>query len=347
MIKLYLKQAWTLIKQNKLFTSIYVVGTGLSIALTMTMFIIFYVKFAPIYPEYNRDRMLTIKAMKCYPKTNKESWNCNGGASYYLVDKMLKDLPHLEAIGAGTQDFMGNNTIALPDKKEVMEVNPYYADSGFWSVFSFRFLTGKPFTQADVDAGLPVAVLSESLAKRIFASTDVVGKYFTFNGKEFRVCGVVQDVSNATPDTAGDLWIPLFLHSWVSRTFEGEKLIGNVQIYMLAPTPADKEALRAEVQDVFRKYNLQTSEYENDLMQQPDDFWKSTFRKNSCEAPDWGELLKGLIYILLALLFIPAMNLSGMIYRVWIIACVSWGYAGRMEPPIKYCWDRCYGKICY
>ena len=73
---------------------------------------------------------------------------------------------------------MGNNTIALPDKKEVMEVNPYYADSGFWSVFSFRFLTGKPFTQADVDAGLPVAVLSESLAKRIFASTDVVGKYF-------------------------------------------------------------------------------------------------------------------------------------------------------------------------
>ena len=34
MIKLYLKQAWTLIKQNKLFTSIYVVGTGLSIALT-------------------------------------------------------------------------------------------------------------------------------------------------------------------------------------------------------------------------------------------------------------------------------------------------------------------------
>lgn len=78
MIKLYLKQAWTLIKQNKLFTSIYVVGTGLSIALTMTMFIIFYVKFAPIYPEYNRDRMLTIKAMKCYPKTNKESWNLWG-----------------------------------------------------------------------------------------------------------------------------------------------------------------------------------------------------------------------------------------------------------------------------
>ncbi|WP_262894447.1 hypothetical protein [Bacteroides cellulosilyticus] len=42
MIKLYLKQAWTMIKQHRLFTGIYVVGTGLSIALVMTLFIIFY-----------------------------------------------------------------------------------------------------------------------------------------------------------------------------------------------------------------------------------------------------------------------------------------------------------------
>lgn len=41
MIKLYLKQAWTMIKQHRLFTGIYVVGTGLSIALVMTLFIIF------------------------------------------------------------------------------------------------------------------------------------------------------------------------------------------------------------------------------------------------------------------------------------------------------------------
>ena len=56
MIRIYLKQAWETARQNRLFSSIYVVGTGLSIALTMTLFIIFYVKTAPIYPEYNRDR---------------------------------------------------------------------------------------------------------------------------------------------------------------------------------------------------------------------------------------------------------------------------------------------------
>ena len=40
MIGKYFTQAWTLMKQNKLFTVIYVAGTGLSIALIMTLFII-------------------------------------------------------------------------------------------------------------------------------------------------------------------------------------------------------------------------------------------------------------------------------------------------------------------
>ena len=34
MIKVYLKQAWELLKQNKLFSTLYIVGTGLSIAMT-------------------------------------------------------------------------------------------------------------------------------------------------------------------------------------------------------------------------------------------------------------------------------------------------------------------------
>lgn len=55
-----LNKRGAMIKQHRLFTGIYVVGTGLSIALVMTLFIIFYVKFAPIYPEYNRNRMLTV-----------------------------------------------------------------------------------------------------------------------------------------------------------------------------------------------------------------------------------------------------------------------------------------------
>ena len=42
MIKLYLKQSWMLIRQNKLFSSLYVLGTGLAIAMTMIIAIVYY-----------------------------------------------------------------------------------------------------------------------------------------------------------------------------------------------------------------------------------------------------------------------------------------------------------------
>ena len=40
-----------LIRQNKLFSSLYVLGTGLAIAMTMIIAIVYYIKIAPIYPE--------------------------------------------------------------------------------------------------------------------------------------------------------------------------------------------------------------------------------------------------------------------------------------------------------
>ena len=56
-----MKQAWNLMKQNKLFTSIYVVGTAIAIATTMIMAIVYYVKIVPIYPEVNRNRTLVME----------------------------------------------------------------------------------------------------------------------------------------------------------------------------------------------------------------------------------------------------------------------------------------------
>ena len=308
MIKLYLKQAWTLIKQHRLFTGIYVVGTGLSIALTMTMFIIFYVKFAAIYPEYNRDRMIVLKMMKSYPKDNDKSWNCSN--VNYDVVKMLQNLPHLDAIGAASRNYR-ENYVEVPDNNEPVGIAPLYTDAGFWQVFTFRFLYGKPFTQADVDAKRREVVVPVSLARRLFATDDVVGRRFKMDAQEYRICGVVEDVSAATPSSVGDLWMPITLNSWIVSDNTG-KLVGNTEIYMTAPIAADKEALKEEVREVFRKYNLAAPKYMNDLMDQPDDYWISTFRVNSCGAPDLASELRGYLYMLLALLFIPAMNLSGM-----------------------------------
>lgn len=311
MLKNYFKQAWTLMRQNRLFTGIYVVGTGLSIALVMTLFIIFYVKFGPVYPEYNRDRTLVLKPIKRYPKDKPENWTINGGVAYYVVDQMLPGLPHVEQVAGSVP--LENCQVSATDVKP-FKVFPRYANGAFWQVFSFRFLEGNPFTQEDVEAKTPVAVLSRSTAKRLFATDKgVAGRHFALNGRDYRVCGVVTDVSNATPDTAGDLWLPLLNAAGISKEPGVWGLLGSVHACLLVDDTKNLETVRSEVQDVFRRYSLQDKDYEYDLMDQPDPYWLSTFRQEVDKTPDTRELAKDFLYILLALLFIPALNLSGMI----------------------------------
>ena len=58
MIRNYITQAITMMRQHKLFTGIYIASTAISLALAMTLFMVFHIKLAPGYPEYNRNRIL-------------------------------------------------------------------------------------------------------------------------------------------------------------------------------------------------------------------------------------------------------------------------------------------------
>ncbi|MBO5000189.1 MAG: ABC transporter permease [Bacteroidaceae bacterium] len=313
MIKQHFKQAWNMMRQNKLFSSIYITGTGLSIAFTMVLFIIYYVKFAPVYPEYNRNRTLVIDMMNITQKDNPGNYSCNHGLSYKIVD-MLKDLPHLDKIGASSMmgDYLGY-ALTMPESNEVYMPIVNLTDRGFWEVFTFDFIDGKPYEQADVEAGLPKAVISESLAKRIFTRSDVAGEYIDLDGKDVQVCGVVKDASTATPITVGEIYLPLYFLDKLRPSSFDYGLSGSVQLYLTAPSEDDIESLRSEVQEVFKQHNLQDTELDNNLMNQPDIWWKNYFRTECNHEPDIAKAVRGILYMLLALLFIPAMNLCGMI----------------------------------
>ena len=312
MIKQYFKQAWTMMRQNKLFTSIYVAGTGLSIAFTMVLFIIYYVKFAPVYPEYNRNRTLVISHSAVGFKEDGKWNSCSGGVSPKVAD-LVKGLPHLDQVGmAIIQTSWSGCTVLLPNNAEKV-VTSGMVDAGFWKVFTFNFLQGKPFDEASVEAGLPIAILSESLAKGIFASTDVVGRYISYNGRDLQVVGVVADVSGATPATAAEVYIPLYYGGENRPTPNDMGLNGSVSLYMTALTENDVETLRAEVIDVLERYNQEDQLWAMYWMDQPDVWWKNTFRSDCSSAPDIAGAIRGILYMLLALLFIPAMNLCGMI----------------------------------
>lgn len=302
-----------MMKQNRLFTSIYVVGTGLSIALVMTLFIIFYVKFAPIYPEYNRNRTLVVSTTQRTYKANAGNWSRNSGTSYGFTTNLLADLKHAEAVAAVVETWGENPMVSRIGTGSEMEAIASYVNADFWRVFTFNFTAGLPFTTEDVEAKQAVAVISEGLAQQLFAHTTPIGEKFHMDGMELTVVGVVQNVSNATPATAGDLWLPI-THNPNAVDNLDMGLMGNVKNYLLAPTTSECDELRAEVLNRIETYNQADKEYTHEFFGQPDIFWKSTFRTGSDNA-DFGfwDLLGDYFYIFLAFLIIPALNLSGMI----------------------------------
>ena len=74
---LYLRQALHMMKEEKLFSGIYIAGTALAIAFTMVMAIVYYVKLAKIYPEVNRDKMVYIDNFCFMYKEGRVNMTCN------------------------------------------------------------------------------------------------------------------------------------------------------------------------------------------------------------------------------------------------------------------------------
>ncbi|MBQ8450312.1 MAG: hypothetical protein IJY64_05310 [Bacteroidaceae bacterium] len=99
MITLYLRQAWAMMRHNRLFSSMYILGTAVTIAIVMIFFIIIYIKLGPIYPEYNRDRMLYLELI--HFEINDGNSKGYTGASRHLYEK-LKSVEGCDAVATST-----------------------------------------------------------------------------------------------------------------------------------------------------------------------------------------------------------------------------------------------------
>lgn len=308
---LYVKQAWRLIRQESLFSLIYIIGTGLSISMVMTMLIVFYIRVADLYPETNRSRMLILKCGLAKPKTSEWS-NSTDGFSRRTIDACFGSLQHAETLSLMCRPNDNEKYVRSDAHPGQVRVLTKYVDEHFWEVFPFRFLAGKPFTAADVRSALPSAVISASLAQRLFGSTDVAGRTCTMDYEAFRIAGVVRDGSYALDRSFADIWIPYTRSAGVDTDSDSSGLLGDLQVCALAPSEAEVEALKEEMADRIRRYAQTLDEWEFEVYGQPDRQWQTGFRSGGFDNPDFGRIVLQYSLILFLLLFIPAVSLSGM-----------------------------------
>ena len=294
----FLRQAWKMMKQHRLFTGMYLIGTAVSIALAMTLFIIFYIKLGPVYPEYNRHRMVVIESTQ--EKIQYESQYttiCNGGLSSKFADLLKREAESIDKIALLTRRH-GKQTIEVPDKSKKTEEYISTVNAEYWQVFNYRFVDGLPFTTEQINEN--VAVITTTLAQELFADTHVAGRDLVLDEKSYRIVGVVESASGCMPITQGNVWN-------ASTFYQEDEFMGHYKAYI---TSDDVDNCMTEINDVFNRYT-QTKPENYTYTMEMEKHWQNALDCDNETTPY--EAIGKYLYILLAFLFIPALNLSGMI----------------------------------
>lgn len=316
MIRIYIKQAWELLRQNPLFSTLYIVGTGLAIAMTMIMAVVLYVKAAPVYPEVNRMQTYYMKSARFELDVDGHKHNIQWAFGYQAVQEWFYPLKNAEVVSASLSDDMAYNSYVQPaDLSGDFPVRVKLIDPAFFRIYAFHFLEGKAFTEADLNSGIRTAVITEEMSRRLFGtSVNVVGRTFTLNYSVYRVCGVVRGASYLTSKSYSQIYVP---YSVVSGYREGKMnlpYLGAFSLTMIVKDEAQAEALRAEIKEIVRKMNqIHKDEWKLEIWDQPTSHQVSAFRQSNFEEFDMWGTVRFFLLLLLVLLLIPALNLSGMI----------------------------------
>ena len=312
MYKVYLKQAMQMLRQNKFFSIIYITGTGLAITMVMILAILYYFRTGNIAPEINRDRMLVIQHGKILNKTEGQG-NGSSRLSYPTIKECFYSMQTPEAVTAILPIGEQTEFIQTPGSDEVYNGLVMGTDVAFWKIFQFRFLVGKPYTEEEFTSGIRKAVVSESLARRLFNTSDATGKTFLLNFEEYQVSGVVEDVPSIAQFCYAEMWIPFTNRpSQIQGSKWCDFILGHMQLYILAKKPGDFDAIRREAEENCRRYSANIPQYNFVLNEQPDTVLRAWLRTDSFASPKFMKLFIQIFSVIFLLLLVPSINLTGM-----------------------------------
>jgi len=307
---LYIKQAWQMMKHQRFFSAIYIIGTGLAISMVMVLAVVYHIRTANIAPEVNRNRTVYVDRVSYKSKDNKSTNNFGCGTRF--VKEVILSLRTPEDVAITAIPLVMNLNDALymqaVGMEKVKQVDYLPCNAGFWRVYSFHFREGKPFTEEEVEAGIHRVVITNSLARELFGRSDVVGQEVLMNDVTYTVCGVVEDVSSAMKDCYAEAYFPYTTSNMVKMTgMPGEMSasIGCLQANILLKDRGDMPELQAELNDAVKRYNATLVEGRIEV---------GDARANGFTLMGVDQNRTYLVVGLFLLLFllVPALNISGL-----------------------------------
>ena len=302
-----IRQAFTILKQNPLLSTISILGTAFAITMIMAIVITWQTKYADLEPEVNRSRCLYFSAMHVQGKENKD-WNNFGKPSAAFMKECIQPLPEVEACTAfSTADVA---LVSLTDGNNRLKVDAMSTAPDFWKIFKLQFLDGKSFTEAERGGDMQSVVISASVARKLYGTTEAAGRQMLLNREVVRIIGVVKDVSVTAKDAYAQVWS--MYHSNELNVTGWWSYNGNRTIAVLARTPDDFPAIKQGVEKRVKDVNAGLEQRQIDIMEQPDNIVAHVNHVWSNIGPNLPMLYLQYGIALFIILLVPSLNLCGL-----------------------------------
>ena len=321
----WVSHSFALIREDKLFSAIYIAGTAVAIASAMVIAIVFNMLLADIPPEVNRSRTLYVYN-RFIPGEKSDDIPYHQGLSSVALDSCYRRMACVEAATGTIPAYQNNYTIEGEEQLrqgqyEVPKVSAIATDYDFFRIYDLDFIDGRPFSKKESDEGERVCVITDKVAARTGTAT---GGMVRVNSKPFRVVGVVKAVSiylpymvegmdlypnNRNPLRHGD--------NYVDVTYEGN-LYARIMLregFTLKDFDAELEPLRQQYSAVI---SSQLGEKVEWAVNARTHFFHmiNFFRPDGTDDQGLALAAKNLMppaILMLLFLFLPAINLSGLV----------------------------------
>ena len=324
---LSLRHALALIREDKLFSAIYIAGTAVAIASAMVIAIVFNMLLADIPPESHRSRTL-------YPfgELTTESLIAQGGPlregfSATAIDSCFRQMASVEA-ATGIIPAMQNRYTVSADGFLGTTISTTATDPSFFRLYDLSFLEGRPFSEQEFRSGERVCVITDKVWEKIGGEATVF-----IQNVPFRVVGVVKAVSAFLGDATADAYVPytvdgLGLHPDNRNPLRnGDNYVdvpyaGNLNLRILLRDGYSRQDFLDELEPLRQHYGAVISAQLGEKVE-----WEVTVRSNffrimnffrpaSNEDQNLVLAAKNLSVpglLMLLFLLLPAINLSGLV----------------------------------
>ena len=318
----FIRHSFALIRADKLFSAIYIAGTAVAIASAMIIAIVLNILLADIPPESNRSRTLYLNASFFTESVTAKGESPHIGLSSLALDSCFRRMNCVEAaMGDGS-----NTYYRFPASDERYSrhasVSAMPCDYDFFRIYDLDFLSGRPFSEKEFRDGERVVVISDKVRERL----DLEDETILIDNLPFRVVGIVKPVSALMRYAAADVFLPYTIEEPHFRPDREDPGIdgpysGNMEVRILLRKGFSRQDFLNELEPLRQNYNAVCSTAAGEKVEMvfivrshfygTINFFPTEVGDESTSAMALNLMLPA--FLMLLFLFLPALNLSGLV----------------------------------